>query len=82
MLLWETRNRVPSAAPVLVLHDEIVVEVDAAEAEVARAWLVDRMEQGMKAFLTRVPVVVDSRITLDWAGTPLPADSAPEGARA
>src|SRR5262249_23558983 len=32
-LLWETRDRCPSAAPVLCVHDEIVLECDAADAE-------------------------------------------------
>jgi DNA polymerase-1 len=70
-LLWETRDRCPTAAPVLCVHDEVVVEVDADEAEQAREWLVDCMTRGMQRFLRRVPVVVDATIARDWAGTPL-----------
>jgi DNA polymerase-1 len=70
-LLWETRDRVPGAAPVLVVHDEIVVECDAADAETAGAWLAECMERGMQAFLTQVPAVVEVTVERDWSGTPL-----------
>jgi DNA polymerase-1 len=70
-LFWESRDRCPSAVPVLCVHDEIVVEADIEEAERARAWLVDGMTRGMQRFLRRVPVVVDATIAHDWAGTPL-----------
>jgi DNA polymerase-1 len=72
-LLYETRHRHPSAVLVLCVHDEIVVECDADEAEGVRDWLVDCMTQGMRTVLTRVPVVVEATIAQDWAGTPLPA---------
>jgi DNA polymerase-1 len=74
-LLWETRDRCPSAAPVLVVHDEIVLECDAADAEQAQAWLTDCMARGMQSFLTRVPVVVEATIERDWSGTPLDLDA-------
>jgi DNA polymerase-1 len=70
-LLWETRDRVPTASPVLCVHDEIVVECDAADAEAARDWLVDCMTRGMQRFLVRVTVVVEATIARDWSGTPL-----------
>ncbi len=66
----ETRDRCPSAAAVLCVHDEIVIEVDAAGAERAREWLVDYMTRGMESFLTRAPVVVDAEIVADWSRTP------------
>jgi DNA polymerase-1 len=68
-LLWETRDRCPGAVPVLCVHHEIVVECDAAQAEHARAWLEECMVRGMGAFLTEVPVVVESKIIRDWSGT-------------
>lgn len=74
-LLWETRDRVPSAAPVLAIHDEIVLECDAADVEQARKWLTDCMTRGMASFLTRVPVVVEATIERDWSGTPLTSDT-------
>ena len=72
-LLWETRERCPSAAPVLFVHDEIVVECEAADAEQTEAWLVECMERGMSEILTKVPVVVDSKVVADWSGTPTSA---------
>jgi DNA polymerase-1 len=68
-LLWETRDRCPGAAPVLAVHDELVVEADAGEAEAARDWLVGCMRRGMEAFLKKVPVEVEAVICRDWAGT-------------
>src|SRR5439155_4323157 len=38
--LWESREHCPSAVPVLCVHDEIVIECDAGDAETAQAWLV------------------------------------------
>lgn len=77
-LLWETRQQCPSAAPVLVVHDEIVVECDADEAETARAWLVDAMERGMRALVPQVPIVVEAVICGDWSGTAIDEAAAPE----
>jgi len=70
-LLWETRGRCPSAAPVLVVHDEIVLECDERDADAARDWLVECMTTGMARFLVRVPVVVEAGVARDWSGTPL-----------
>ncbi len=68
-LLWETRDRCPSAVPVLAVHDEIVVECDATEAEAARQWLVECMTRGMQAVLREVPVVVEAQVVRDWSGS-------------
>ena len=78
-LLWETRDQCPSAAPILVVHDEIVLECDRADVEQAQAWLVDCMTRGMASFLERVPVVVEATAERDWSGTPLEPETA-EGA--
>jgi DNA polymerase I len=47
-LLWERRHDCPGA-PVVVnlVHDEIVVEVDAEHAETCKGWLARCMEDGM-----------------------------------
>ena len=79
-LLWETRDRCPSAAPVLCVHDEIVIECDVGAAEQARGWLVDCMTRGMVSFLTRVPVAVEATIAVDWSGTPLRSGGPEQGA--
>lgn len=70
-LLWEERDTCPSVAPVLAVHDEIVIECDRAEAEKAKEWLEDCMKRGMAQFLRNVPVEVESVICKDWSGTPL-----------
>jgi DNA polymerase-1 len=74
-LLWETRDRCPSASPILVVHDEIVLECDRADVEQAQAWLTDCMTRGMASFLERVPVVVEAAAERDWSGTPLESES-------
>ena len=70
-LLWETRDRVPSAVPALAVHDEVCVEVDACEAEAARAWLVESLTGGMASVLKAIPIVVEVTIAADWSGTPV-----------
>ena len=67
-LLWETRDRCPDAVPVLVVHDEIVVECPAESADAARDWLIECMKQGMAAYLKKVPVEVEASIERDWSG--------------
>ena len=67
-LLWERRAECPTAVPVLVVHDEIVVEVDDGEAEAAKAWLVLAMTDGMRPFADPVPVVVEASVQRTWGG--------------
>jgi DNA polymerase-1 len=69
--LWADRGSVPSAVPVLVVHDEIVVEVDAEDAERADAWLVEHMMAAGADVLPDVPIRVDPQVVADWSGTPL-----------
>jgi DNA polymerase I len=66
-LLWERRAECPSAVPVLCVHDEIVVECAAAEADAARRWIEAAMSDGMQRWLPRVPVVVEAQIGNDWS---------------
>ena len=54
--------------PVLVVHDEIVVEVDDGEAEAAMAWLVVAMTDGMRPFADPVPVAVEASVQRTWGG--------------
>ena len=70
-LLWERREECPGAVPVLVAHDEIVVECAAEQAADTRAWLERAMIDGMDAVLNgqdevQVPVEVESRIARSW----------------
>lgn len=68
-LLWETRDRVPSAELVLEVHDEIVLEVDEHDADQAREWLTECMVQGMAELVKDVPIVVEPQIMRDWSGS-------------
>jgi DNA polymerase-1 len=70
-LLWERRNECPGAMPVLVCHDEIVVECDTEYAVEAKAWLEKAMIEGMKAVLNStdavdLPVEVEAQIARRW----------------
>jgi DNA polymerase I-like protein with 3'-5' exonuclease and polymerase domains len=55
---------------VLVVHDEIVCEVDCGEAQACATWLTAHMTAAGAAMLTDVPVVVETNIVADWSGTP------------
>ena len=50
-LLHERRDECPSAVPVLVCHDEIVVECDAEQAAEVKAWLKKAMIEVVGAVL-------------------------------
>jgi DNA polymerase I len=70
-LLWERRGDCPGAVPVLVCHDEVVVECTAEQAEDVRTWLESAMVEGMDAVLSHVgethaPVEVESRVAISW----------------
>jgi DNA polymerase-1 len=70
-LLWERRNECPGAVPVLVCHDEVVVECEAQRAADAKAWLEKAMIEGMNIVLNgmdevQVPVEVEGRIARSW----------------
>jgi DNA polymerase-1 len=74
-LLWGRRDECPGAVPVLVCHDEIVVECDEGDAEKAKAWLKKAMIDGMNEVLNgpgvegpRVPVEVETQIGKTWVG--------------
>jgi DNA polymerase I len=70
-LLWERRGECPGALPVLVCHDEVVVECEADKAADARTWLEEAMIEGMDAVMNgtdevHVPVEVEARIARSW----------------
>jgi DNA polymerase I len=70
-LLWERRGECSGATPVLVCHDEIVVECVVEQAADAKAWLEKAMIEGMEAVLhgtdeEDVPVEVEARISRSW----------------
>ena len=55
--MWESRDDV-DAFPILVIHDEIVVEVRADKADETKEWLTTCMVEGMEDVLKEVPVAV------------------------
>jgi DNA polymerase I len=70
-LLWERRNECPGAMPVLVCHDEVIVECDAEQEADAKVWLKKAMIEGVDTVLNsvdeeHVPVEVESRIASSW----------------
>jgi DNA polymerase-1 len=67
-LLWERRSECPGAVPVLVVHDEIVIECDEAQAEAALAWLKQAMLDGMAPLIDPVPVEVEVKVGRTWGG--------------
>lgn len=67
-LLWERRAECPGAIPVLACHDEIVVECDGDQAELAAEWLRRAMVDGMAPLIAPVPVLVEVQTAQTWAG--------------
>ncbi len=67
-LLWERRAQVPGAVPVLFIHDEIVVECDADQGEVATAWVKQAMFDGLAPLIDPVPVEVEVKVARAWGG--------------
>jgi DNA polymerase I-like protein with 3'-5' exonuclease and polymerase domains len=70
-LLGERRGECPGAVPILVCHDEVVVECDSERAVEAKTWLERVMNEGMEAVLTStdevdVPIEVEARIATNW----------------
>jgi DNA polymerase-1 len=70
-LLWERRDEFSGAAPVLVCHDEIVIECDPEQAVDAKALLKRAMIEGMDTVMNYtdevdVPVEVEARIARSW----------------
>jgi DNA polymerase-1 len=67
-LLRERREQAPGAFPVLAVHDEIVVEAPADQADTVAAWLKQAMLDGMTGLLAPVPVEVEVQIGRTWGG--------------
>jgi DNA polymerase I-like protein with 3'-5' exonuclease and polymerase domains len=67
-LLWERREQCQGAFPVLAVHDEIVVEADAGQAEAAATWLKRAMLDGMAPLIDPVPVEVEIKVGTTWGG--------------
>jgi DNA polymerase-1 len=67
-LLWERQAECPGAYPVLVVHDEIVVECAAEQVESVSAWLKQAMLDGMAPLIAPVPCQVEVSVGPTWGG--------------
>ncbi|AWM36961.1 DNA polymerase I, thermostable [Gemmata obscuriglobus] len=67
-LLWARRNSCPDAFPVLLVHDEIVVECSEERRDEAIAWVRDAMRDGMAPLIDPVPVEVEVSAGRTWGG--------------
>ncbi|VTR95168.1 dna-directed dna polymerase : DNA polymerase OS=Meiothermus silvanus (strain ATCC 700542 / DSM 9946 / VI-R2) GN=Mesil_1349 PE=3 SV=1: DNA_pol_A [Gemmata massiliana] len=67
-LLWEHRSACPGAFPVLLVHDEIVVECDEAQQSEAAAWVRGAMADGMAPLIDPVPVEIEVSAGRSWGG--------------
>jgi DNA polymerase-1 len=67
-LLWERREQVPGAVPVLFCHDEIVVECERDQAAAASTWLKAAMVDAMQPLIAPVPVEVEVQVGETWCG--------------
>jgi DNA polymerase-1 len=67
-LLWQRRAECPDAVPVLAVHDEVVVECDAGQADRTAAWLRRAMLDGMAPLVAPVPVEVEVSVGQTWGG--------------
>jgi DNA polymerase I-like protein with 3'-5' exonuclease and polymerase domains len=67
-LLWERRHEAPGAVPVAVVHDEVLLECDAEQAEAASAWLRRALVDGMAPLIDPVPVEVEVQAACTWGG--------------
>ena len=74
-LLWERRSECPEAVPVLVCHDEVIVECDESVVKKVEAWLKKAIEDGMDEVVNSLkvdgppmPVEVEVASGRTWAG--------------
>ncbi len=56
-----------SAKLVNIIHDEIIVEADATEADDVANYLEESMRLAGEEFIKKVPVKVDVKISDEWS---------------
>jgi DNA polymerase I-like protein with 3'-5' exonuclease and polymerase domains len=68
-LLWERRRDCPGNPKVVnLVHDEVVVEIDADKAGVGKGWLERCMLEGMAEVLgPDAPILVEISVSDDWS---------------
>jgi DNA polymerase-1 len=65
-LLWDRRDQVPGAFPILAVHDEIVIEADANSTDAVAEWLMTAMSDAMAPLIAPVPVEVEVAVARTW----------------
>ena len=65
-IIQHTKNT--SIRTIAVVHDEILLEADEIESEMAATMLKNVMESSGNSILTAVPCVAESTIADSWAG--------------
>lgn len=65
-ILWRRREEIGDAFPVLVVHDEIVLEAPETNCDSVGAWLQAVMIEGMQPLIDPVPVEVEVSIGASW----------------
>lgn len=72
--LYEHRADAPEAQIIATVHDEILAECPVEQAEATASWLRQHMVAAMTAIVaTQVPIIADTTIGVDWAGTTVSA---------
>jgi DNA polymerase I len=70
-LLLPKLERFNDARPVMMIHDEVLVECDKAEARAVGLVVAGSLEEGMNRWLKYTTATVEVEIVQDYAGTPL-----------
>ena len=65
--LYETRDLVPSARLVMMVHDELIAECDAADSLRCQQWLKSNMEAAMQPLVPGIHVQVDPLKVEDYS---------------
>lgn len=69
-MMWERRGEWPSLRLLGVVHDEVIVEADEADAEGVAEWMKAIMCEAFAPKLDPVPVEAEATIGQTWGGDP------------
>jgi DNA polymerase-1 len=70
--LWQTWTpELEGCYPVMVIHDELIVEAPEDKASIASEWVLNAMISGMGQLLKNAPVEVELVVCRSYAGDPL-----------
>jgi DNA polymerase-1 len=65
--LYTSRDAVPSARLVMMVHDELIAECAEGDADAVKAWLTEGMQVPMQSLLPGVSIKVDAKIVRSYA---------------